>query len=86
MSGENGVVTVIEGQLDFERAIVMQLGRSVAADPIALVKATPVKKDHAPAVFEFGGGVDCTKAKLGPALSTDLEIGWCDEIEVIAIP
>jgi len=68
------------------RAIVLQFGRSVAADRIALVKAAPVKKDNAPAVFEFGGGVDCTKPKLGPARSTDLLIGWTDEIEIIAIP
>ena len=85
MDGENGVVTFVEGQLDFERAVVLQFGRSVAADRIALVKAAPVKKDNAPAVFEFGGGVDCTKAKLGPALSTDLQIGWSGEIEILAI-
>jgi len=45
-----------------------------------------VEKDNAPTVFEFGGGVDCTKPKLSPARSTDLLIGWTDEIEIIAIP
>jgi hypothetical protein len=40
-----------------------------------LVKAAPAKEDDAPAVFELGSGVDRAKGKLGPALSTDLEIG-----------
>ena len=60
VGGEDGVVTVVERQLDFERAVVLQFGRSVAADRIALVKAAPVKKDDAPAVFEFGGSLDFT--------------------------
>ena len=86
MGGEYGVVTVIEGQLNLERAVVLQFGGSVAADRIALVKAAPVKKDNAPAVFKLGGGVDCAKAKLGPAPSTDLQIGGSGEIEIVAIP
>ena len=53
MGGEDGLVTVVECELDFERAIVLQFGRSIAADRIALVKAAPVKKHDAPAVFEF---------------------------------
>jgi hypothetical protein len=72
VGGEDGVVTTIKRQRDFKRAVVVQFGRSVAADRIALVKAAPVKKDNAAAVFEFGGGADRTKAKLGPPVSTDL--------------
>jgi len=73
-------------QLDFEGAVVLQLGRSAAGDLVTLVKATPAKEDDAPPVFEFATGVDRAKSKLGPALGADLEIGRSDEIEVIAIP
>ena len=86
VSGEGGIVAIIEGQLNFESTVVLQLGRSAAGDLVTLVKAAPAKEDDAPPVFELGSGVDRAKGKLGPALSTDLEMGWSGEIEIIAIP
>jgi hypothetical protein len=38
------------------------------------------------AILEFVRSIDAAEDKFGPAVIGDLEIGWFDEIEVVAIP
>jgi hypothetical protein len=84
--GEDGVVTIVERQLDFEGAIVLQFGRAIARDLVAFVEAAPSEKNDSSAVFDFGGGLDGTEGKFCPTVTTHPEIGWPREIEVVAIP
>ena len=86
MRGEDGVVTIVERQLDFKGAIVLQFGRAIARDLIAFVEATPSEKNDSSAVFDFGGGFDGTDGKFCPAVTTHPEIGWPRKIEIVAIP
>jgi len=84
--GEDGVVTIVERQLDFEGAIVLQFGRAIARDLVAFVEAVPSEKDDSSAIFDFGGGRDGTEGKFCPTVTTHSKIGWAREIEIIATP
>ena len=70
MRGEDGVVTIVERQLDFEGAIVLQFGRATARDLVAFVEAAPSEKDDSSAVFDFGGGPRRPEGKFFPTVST----------------
>ena len=83
MRSEDGVVSIVERQLDFEGAIVLQFGRAIARD---LVAFAPSEKNDSSAVFDFGGGLDGTKGKFCPTVTTHPEIGWPRKIEIVAIP
>src|SRR6516164_2396361 len=83
---EDCVVAIVEGQLDFDGAVILQLGRSVSTNFVSLVKAAPAEKHDAAAIFEFARSIDGAENKFGPAVIGDLEIGRFDEIEVVAIP
>jgi len=41
---EDGVVTIVERQLDFEGAIVLRFGRAIARDLVAFVETAPTEK------------------------------------------
>ena len=69
MRGADSVVTIVESQLDFEGAIVLQFGRAIARDLVAYVEVAPSEKDDSSAVFDFGGGLDGTKGKFCPTVS-----------------
>jgi len=84
--GEDGVVTIVERQLDFKGAIVLQFGRAIARDLIAFVEAAPSEKNDSSAVLDFGGGFDGTEGKFCPTVTTHPEIGWPRKIEIVAIP
>jgi hypothetical protein len=68
--GEDGVVTIVERQLDFEGAIVLQFGRAIARDLVAFVEAAPSEKNDSSAVFDFGGGLDGTEGKFCSTVTT----------------
>ena len=85
-AGEDGVVAVVEGQLDLDRAVVRQLGGAVAGDRVAFVEAAPAEENDGLRVLQCAAGGDAAEGKLGPPVAADLEVGRLDPIEVIAVP
>src|SRR5262249_4929496 len=83
---EGRIVASIEGQLDFDGAIVLQFGRSVAGDLVSLVEPAPSEEDDAAAVSEFHGGIDDAEGELTASVLAELEVSRFDEVEVVAIP
>jgi hypothetical protein len=83
--GENCVIAIVEGQPDFDGAVVLQFGCSVTEISSPLPNP-PIEEDDAATIFEFDSGVDSTKGELGPAVIADLEMGRLDEIEIVAVP
>src|SRR5215471_16473771 len=85
-AGEDGIVAVVERELDLDRAVVLQFGRSVAGDLIAFVKAAPAEEDDGLGVFDLAAGGDASEGKFRPPVAADLKVGRLDHIEIVAVP
>ena len=54
--GENCVIAIVEGQLDFDGAVVLQFGCSVTEISSPLSNPLQWEEDDAATIFEFGSG------------------------------
>jgi hypothetical protein len=84
--GENCVIAIVEGQLDFDGAVVLQFGCSVTEISSPLSNPLQWKKTMPRPYLSSAVALTAPKGELGPALIADLEMGRLDEIEIVAVP
>src|SRR5262245_50791415 len=83
---EDGLVAVVVGESDFDRAVVEQFGVAVAADFVHLVATAPREEDHRWAVADIEAGLQSAEGNLAVVVCPDGDRGGPVEVEIIAIP
>ena len=74
------------GELDFERAVVLEFGRSGSGDLVSLVEAGPGEEDQRPGVFEVEAGLHGCEGDLAVAVGLDDDHGRLGQVEMVAVP
>jgi hypothetical protein len=73
-AGWDSVVAVVERQLYFDGAVILEFGRSVAGDLVAFVETAPAEEDDSTGIFEFAARRDAPEGERRPSRERDLEI------------
>jgi hypothetical protein len=76
----------VVGERDLERAVVLQLGRSRAADLVHLLEPRPGEEDRQPGVLELEAALHGPEGDLASAVAPDGHHGGFDQVEVGTIP
>jgi hypothetical protein len=82
---EDGFVTVSVGELDLDRAVFEEFGRSFAVDLVAFLASGPVEADRIARVFDLEAGLQGAEGDFA-ALRGDRQGRWAAEVEVSAVP
>src|SRR3546814_13324622 len=72
--GEQGVISLVEGQPDFERVVVGEFGQSRASHLVTVVEARPSEEDDGAGVFEVQAR---DRKSVGKGKRVSVGVGLC---------